>query len=220
MADVTVHVLQAAAGLPAEDMSFLSLTEAKQLLDLPADDTSRDDALKLTIAMMSAVIMRACNRMFARQTVEESWRELGSRRVFLTHWPVKREDIQSVYAGRRELIGEDRNDARIELEEQSGKLSHFGGWSEPVVVTYTGGFLLPTEAPLPLKHATLLLLRAAKQEATREAIEGIRSISHKESRVTFFDPSTIAKSTATTGVLGTGVQAADQLLYHYMRFWV
>src|ERR1700734_2577932 len=98
MADVTVHVLTPAAGLPAEDMSFLSLAEAKLLLDLDVADTTRDDQLKLTIAINSAVIMRACNRMFARQTVEESWRDLGSRRVFLTHWPVKREDIQSVYA--------------------------------------------------------------------------------------------------------------------------
>jgi hypothetical protein len=215
MADITIKVLDPAEGFPAEDMSFLSVDEATRLLDLHPEDAANDEQLKMQIAISSAVIMRACNRMFARQRVAESWRDLGSRRLFLTHWPVKEDDIETVSAGGRWLT-----DDQYELEEISGKLSNFAGWVEPAVVTYTGGFNLPDEAPLPLKHATLLLVRQARLEGSREAIEGIRMIAHKESRVMFFDPSATNKTTANIGPLGTGVLAVDQLLYHYMRFWV
>ena len=40
----------------------------------------------------------------------ETWRDLGSRRVYLTHWPVKEADIESVTTN-----GTDRLD--YELEE-------------------------------------------------------------------------------------------------------
>jgi len=216
MADVTVNVIEPADGYPAEAMSFLSLDEAKTLLGIESDDAAaNNDQLKMQIAISSAVIMRVCNRMFARQKVAESWRDLESRRVFLTHWPVKADDIESVASADRALASE-----QYELEEISGKLSNFGGWVEPVRIIYSGGFNLPDEAPLPLKQATLLLVRQAKLEASREAIEGIRMIAHKESRVMFFDPNSINRTTANIGPLGTGVLAVDQLLYHYMRFWV
>jgi hypothetical protein len=215
MADVTVNVIEAAEGYPAEDMSFLSVTEAKKLLGIDPDDDVNDEQLKMQIALSSAVIMRVCNRMFARETVAESWRDLGSRRVFLTHWPVKEDDIERVQSGTTVLDAD-----QYELEERSGKLSNFGGWIEPVRITYSGGFNLPEEAPLPLKHAALLLVRQARLEGSREAIEGIRMIAHKESRVMFFDPNSTTKTTATVGTLGTGIVAVDQLLYHYMRFWV
>jgi hypothetical protein len=101
-----------------------------------------------------------------------------------------------------------------------GKLSNFAGWVEPAVVTYAGGFNLPDEAPLPLKQAAFLLVRQARLDGSREAIEGIRMIAHKESRVMFFDPNSTTKTAANIGTLGTGILAVDELLYHYMRFWV
>ena len=216
MADITIDVLEPAVGFPdGEGRSFVSLKEAKLFLGLREDDTENDELLKMQIAINSAVIMRVCNRVFARQKVAESWRDLGSRRLFLTHWPVKREDIESVRAGGR-MVGP----GGYELEEQSGKLSNFSGWVEPVVVTYTGGFDLPNEAELPLKQCSFLLLRQARLDASREAVEGIRMIAHKEARVMFFDPSSTATKTTTAAGTLTPVPAVDQLLFHYMRFWV
>src|SRR5580704_9852642 len=115
MADVTVNVIEAAEGFPAEDMSFLSVAEAKTLLGIGPDDLADDGQLKMQIALSSAVIMRVCNRMFARETVAESWCDLGSRRVFLTHWPVKGDDIERVQSGAAVLDA-----GEYELEERSG----------------------------------------------------------------------------------------------------
>jgi hypothetical protein len=216
MADITIDVLEPAVGFPdGEERSFVTLKEAKLFLGLREDDTENDELLKMQIAINSAVIMRVCNRVFARQKVAESWRDLGSRRLFLTHWPVKREDIESVRSGARTVAP-----GGYELEEQSGKLSNFFGWVEPVVVTYTGGFALPDEAELALKQSSLILLRQARLDASREAVEGIRMIAHKEARVMFFDPSSSVTKATTVGTLGTGLQTVDQLLFHYMRFWV
>jgi hypothetical protein len=213
MADITIDVLEPATSM--ESRSFLSLKEAKLLLGLDEAAGPHDELLTMQIAISSDTIMRCCNRMMAKQKVSESWRRIGNGRLFLTHYPVKIDDIESVTAGRDE-----RDD--WELEQHSGKLSHYlGWWFEPVTVVYSGGFALPDEAPLPLKQACLLLLRHARQEATREAIEGIRMIGHKESRVMFFDPSAQQKATVGAGgTMGTGVQTVDQILAHYMRIWV
>ena len=204
MADITVEVLEPAEGYPAETMSFLSLEEAKLLLGLHTDDTANDEQLKFQIAIASSTIMTACNRMFARQKVAESWRELGSRRLFLTHWPVKRDDIESVLSGNQTL-----GPGAYELEERSGKLSNFAGSAEPVVVTYSGGFELPEGAELPLKQATELLVRLARHQATAESIAGIRMIGHKESRVMFFDPNAVKPAPAVGGGALTGNQSVE-----------
>ena len=44
------------------------------------------------------MIARLCNRIFAKETLIETWRDLGDgvRRLYLTHWPVKEADIVGV----------------------------------------------------------------------------------------------------------------------------
>jgi hypothetical protein len=210
MAELIVNILD-----PADVIDFLSIEEAKLLLGLPGGDASQDEALKLQISIASATIAQLCNRTFARERVSETWRKLGAARLFLTHFPVEQDDIEAVEAGGGALAPD-----AYELEEQSGKLLGLGRLAEPVRITYTGGFELPDEAPLPLKQATILLLVHARSQATRESIEGIRMISHKESRVMFFDPSQQqAKGGPAAGALGSGVKQVDDLLMHYVKLW-
>ena len=124
MADVTVKILE-----PADNFDLITLEELKTLLGLPitADATS-DPQLELLITINSAVIAELTNRVFAKEKVQETWRCLGSRRVYLTHYPVKETDIESVTTN-----GTDRLD--WELEEGSGKLSIFTDRQEPIIVT-------------------------------------------------------------------------------------
>jgi Phage gp6-like head-tail connector protein len=216
MADITVKVIT-----PATSFSFLTLAEVKTFLGITTSTPAEDAQLQMMIDMASATIMRCCNRMFAKETVRESWREVGNGRLFLSHWPIIDTDIESVTIGDdAELV----DPTGYELEEDSGKLSNYtDGWiaPEPTVVTYTGGYLLPDEAPMPLKQAAMLLVRDSKLAAARLSISGIRSLSHKDSRVQFYDFSKPLPQSAGGGLTKmTGDPTVDAILYHYTRLWV
>ena len=202
MANVSVKILD-----PADpDAGFLSVDEARILLNLGTLDAAATTSLTMQITMVSQTIMRICNRQFGRERVTETWRDVDGPQVYLTRWPVDEADVEMIEGG-----------ADYELEEASGRLWRAGAVGS-LRVTYTGGYDLPDEAPQPLKYACQLLLVQHRASATREAISGIRMISHKESRVMFYDPTAQPKAnTSAAGTLGTGIEAVDDLLIHYMR---
>jgi hypothetical protein len=207
MADRTIKVIT-----PATSGDFLTLDEAKTMLGITTDTPEEDAQLQMMISTCSATIMRICNRIFAREEIRESWRELASNRVFLSHWPVKEADIESV------TDGTSAASSGWELEEGSGKLSNYNGWSpQPITVTYWGGYDLPDEAPLPLKQATIILIRDERILMRQALVAGIRQISHKEARVSFFDPNAVLLK---TGGLTQSQQSLYYLLYHYIHFEV
>jgi hypothetical protein len=147
--------------------------------------------------------------------VRETWFELQGRRLFLSHWPVDKADIQSVEAPEGAVL----DPSSYRVEKESGKLALNDAPTLPVSVTYTGGYALPDEAPDDLKNATLLFVREGRIAAMREATTGLKSISHKDSRV-MFNPT-------PTGLFGTGgssstdaIRAAHALVYHYGRLEV
>jgi hypothetical protein len=87
-------------------------------------------------------------------------------------------------------------------------------WNHPVVVHYSGGYDLPTETPLPLKHAVVLLIREERIRMMQAQTAGIRQISHKEARVSFFDPNMLLlKSLGKSPTLA----AIESILSHYIR---
>jgi hypothetical protein len=206
MADVTVNVIT-----PADSYSLMTLDELKIALGAPTGTDVSDAQWQWLIDINSATISELCNRVFAKEEVEESWRDLVNRRVYLTHYPVKASDIQSVTTN-----GTDRLD--YELEEASGKLSLFTDQTEPIVVHYTGGFLLPDDAPLPLKQATVMLAASWKAQLAMIQVTGVRMIAHKEARVMFHTPANIAPGAGGTH---PGIPpSVDALLMQYTRLWV
>src|SRR5580765_78311 len=213
---------------PATSIDFMTLEEIKAALGIADTDTTQDEELAKQITMMSDIIAVQCNRSnldrhsFAKEKVQETWRELDSPRVYLSHWPVKTDDIESVYCPRTNStpsLAYPTNDPGWELEEHSGKLSLFGGQSEPISVTYTGGYDLPDECPPALKASCEILIRSWRIWNQRQLTSGIRSISHKDARVMFFDPNVLMKQQGSTP-LATAGQTVKDMLYHYMRFWV
>jgi gp6-like head-tail connector protein len=208
MADRIIKILT-----PAASYNLLTLDELKVMLGIDPTDTSQDAQLTQYIKSYSALIARSCNRVFARETVRETWRCNEQARIFLSHWPVAETDITSIESPRGTpiAIGD------YEVEERSGKIEFFTSYADPVVVEYTGGYLLPDETPEDLKEALTLFVRNAQAMAHRMTTAGIRSISHKEARVMFFDPNVATKG--QQGLLGS-VQinaATNTLLMHYTR---
>ena len=211
MADRNVQVLT-----PATSFDLMTLDEAKQMLGISLTDTSDDAQLAMFIDINSATISRLCNRVFAREEVTESWRELnGGNRVFLSHWPVLQADIESVQSPLGTMVSPDD----WELEEASGKVSFFGVAAiEPVVITYWGGYNLPNEAPGALKHALALLNLQSRLLASLGTIGGIHQLSHKEARISFHDP---AKILAAAMGQAAGMESPlMQVLSHYIHYEV
>jgi len=217
MADITIKVIT-----PADNYDLASLDEMKTMLGIAAGSTDQDAQLALWITQYSDVIATLCNRVFAYETLTETWRgdlppyDTQNGRVFLTHYPVKDEDL-TLATGSGSTI----DPASYELENRSGKLQFFGSWAEPIRITYSGGYNLPDEAPAALKQALAILVGEARVYVQRQLTSGIRSISHRESRVQFFDVNAvIAKLAGGAGPLGQASSSVNALLYKYIRFMI
>jgi hypothetical protein len=211
MADVIVRVLD-----PASTTDLLSLDELKINLGLSSGISTSDVLLEQAIAMNSASLAVRCNRVFAQERVEETWRWDGCEclqnpRIYLTHFPVQESDIESVMTG-----GSLVDSSNYSLEANTGKLRYLlGGWLDPTIITYTGGYDLPDDAPLPLKQAASILTRGAYFASLMAGVGGVKQLSHKHARVSFFDPA--QQALAATG--GPAMQQAiDSLISHYTRY--
>ena len=211
MADRTIKVLT-----PADSYALLTLDELKAVFGFPPADTTQDANLQGLIDGYSDVVATMCNRVFAKEEVEETWRgdppPYENYRVFLARWPVLPEDIQTV-----SVNGASVDPTNYEIETASGKLTVKFNWAEPLVVTYTGGYDLPEDAPPALKQAMMLLVQAARAQQLRGFVTGVRSISHKDARVMYFDPNT-SKGSGKGPSIGT--DTINALLSHYMRYEV
>jgi hypothetical protein len=212
MADRNIEILT-----PATNFDLITLSEAKLMTGMSVTDTSDDAQMQLFIDISSAVVAAYCNnRTFAKERVREEWRELSSfLRIFPSHWPIKVADLESVESPSGTVL----DPSTYVLEEYSGKISCYNGFTEPVVVTYTGGYDLPSGAPEALKSAVAMLIWQEKLRATTGAVAGIRMLSHKDSRVMFHDPTKIY--TAAMGAAKTPVETTlMKLLSHFTRFEV
>ena len=217
MADITVRIIQEAG-----NYDLATLEEMKAMLGIDPGNTAQDTQLQLWITQYSDVIATLCNRVFAYETLTETWRgdlppyDTQNGRIFLTHYPVKDEDI-TLATGAGSTI----DPASYELENRSGKLQFFGNWAEPIRITYSGGYNLPDDAPPALKQALAIMVGEARVYVQRQLTSGIRSISHRESRVQFFDVNAVmAKLAGGAGPLAQASQAVNHLLYKYIRYMV
>jgi hypothetical protein len=213
MADIWVKVLT-----PADSYALVTLDEVKSILGLPPTNTSEDTQLQMWIDQYSDVIATMCQRVFAYEQVAETWRGDGtpfdSPRLFLTHYPVVDADIVSVESPRGNIL----DPSVYEVEPQSGKMRIDGAWTDPVTVTYSGGYLLPDAAPPALKAATILLIQAARLQQRLNATGGVRMVRHGDTMVQYFDPLQVLGKAAPTAPLQAATDSVTGLLSAYMRF--
>jgi hypothetical protein len=197
---------------PADDTALIALEDAKIMLGLL--DSTQDQQLQMLIEQNSATIARMCNRKFGKERVREMHGVAAIKllpaksRIFLTRWPVKEDDVESVtVAG---------NAVSYVLEEESGKLEIDGVVSE-IVVTYSGGYDLPDESPLDLQQAIAVMVRETRTAAQQAAVTGVRMISHKSARVMFHPPSATTSSRTVGGGSSATKDALENLLMRYTR---
>lgn len=191
---------------PATELSLITLFEAKNALSM--HDEVSDDLIKLITIRASDEIARYCNRVFAQETVTETFYDTDGRdRLFLERYPVK--EVISVNGGPA---------TGYALDKLSGKLlSTNGGFSEPTAVTYTGGYELPFESPPSLRQASILAVREAYYASIR-GDSTIRMIGHKESRVIYFDPNAALKASGGSSSGGGGSAATRSMKALLERF--
>jgi len=227
LAIVNVKILE-----PADHFGFMTPAEARLGMGAVGAADISDEVLQFTIDQNSFIVATLCNRNFgathgfARQKVREIWRCLGepcdcpdaasSRRLFLSHWPVREEDVESVQAGNSIL-----DHYGWELEEHTGTLTVYG-IAEPIIVVYWGGFRLPEEAPPVLKYAATLLVRQEQSDAQTQAMAGIRMIAHKEARIVYHQASATQAAARGGGGGGTtpAMEPVKNLLVPFRRNWI
>jgi hypothetical protein len=210
MVDTILKVLT-----PATSQDLLTLAQLKQMLNILPTDTSQDANLQTYITQYSEIIAIECSRVFGYEEMRETLWCLQPRRYYVSHWPVLETDIQSIEAPRGGYVYQPGD---WEVEEESGKIELYAARDEPIVVTYSGGYHLPDEAPPSLQAACEIMIRAAMAMARIQAVSGVRSISHKDARVMFFDPNAALKFLGAP--LTAAVGSVQSLLQAYRRYWV
>lgn len=201
-----------------QDEAILTMYEARLGLNMSSSSTFQDDQLDMLIKWSSGEIAISCSRVFAKQTVQETFRDFHDyKRLPLGAYPIVQ--VTSVVENGVPLVeGTD-----YEINADGGTLNRIAGgatnWAEPVVVNYTGGFDLPNDAPSPLKQAAILLTRESYYAATRGDAT-VRMISHKDARVIYFDPNVKASGGKAGGPATPARRAIDALLSCYTRYEV
>jgi hypothetical protein len=218
-----VNVLEA-----ADDVGLISLEDCKILLGIPASDTTNDAQLQMLIDQNSMVLAEMANRdTWAKEKVIETWECVGpvccpdgSARIWLTRAPVKKSDIESVESPAGTVL----DPAAYDVEERTGQIKFPRGASGQIVITYTGGYELPDEAPLPLHQAAGMLVRSFRTEAAREATvgSGVRMYAHKDSRIMYHSPKDLnGGGSSSSGVTASASETAiKNLLSKYTRYWI
>jgi hypothetical protein len=200
---------------PAPDKSLITLYEAKVALKIAPSSSDSDELLKFIILRSSDEVQTLCSRVFPKEAVVETFREIEQpiTKLYLSRYPVQPLDVVSITADAGDVTG-------FDIDPESGKLSLTGGalWAESVVATYAGGYAIPQEVPPAIKQAVLLFTRDAYY-ASQRGDASVRQISHKESRISYFDPSKMGGSlSSSSGGGGSPAEnAARNLLQRYTR---
>jgi hypothetical protein len=215
MADRVVKILT-----PATTYDLLTLQELKVIFGILSTDTSQDVFYQTFITQYSDIIATTCNRVFGYEQVSEIWRCVNHddtnsmTRIFLSHYPL--DDSISITV--ESPAGTTIDPSTYLIEKNSGKIELLQAYSEPIKVTYWGGYALPASAPPALKQATALMVREGQALMQRLAVSGIRSISHKDSRVMYFDARQQIASVPGGAAIVNSV--TNNLLTHYIRYEV
>lgn len=166
---------------------------------------ANDAEVASQITACSRIIADLCGRVFALQTVTETFR-IGWRE-HCTALPLARFPVVgtvSLAANDSPLIA----DTDYDVDTEGGIIWHIhhGHFHGKVVATYTGGYDLPDDAPAGLARACLEFVKAQRYLAGRDP--GVRAVMAGENRVDYFDYyQRFGIGGASTGALPSNAEA-------------
>lgn len=204
---------------------LITLEEAK--VELGVTGSSEDDAISSRITRASKVIAEHCDRQFAFASAVETFvfyahhhhhhryhhhhARLGPALV-LRLYPVA--EIESITIDGLALDAD-----AFDVNPEAGMIWLLDNafWHGRVVVTYSGGYNLPDDAPGALEQACIELVRQyrnAASSASSAGASGIRSVTHGDETVTFDN----ASSSSSSSKSGSGLpQVIIDLLSPFRR---
>lgn len=204
--DSDVVIVESTAD-PVYDLTTVEAVNAALGL---TSSSSNDAEVAAQITSCSKIIAGFCGRIFAMQTLIETFRVGWSepcKSLPLAQWPV---------IGNVSLIANDcalisGTDYKVDNIAGIIRTVHPHGYFRGILVaTYTSGFDLPDNAPAELARACLEQIREQRFSTNRDP--GIRNVSAGDASVSYFDPRT------STGLSSGAVSATvDGLISSYKR---
>jgi uncharacterized phiE125 gp8 family phage protein len=171
---------------PAGSYDLTSLATVKAELEITRG--AEDGDLARWIKQASDAIAKHCNRIFARETVSETFRtRCREDGLLLSRFPVT--GLISVVENDATLTAADYELAGDGSGGVLNRLRCDRDWTWPtgkIVVTYTAGYALVTDLPEGIERAAILLVTHYRSTAGRDAflrseeIPGVRTASYQD----------------------------------------
>ena len=202
-----MHAILDILGPTDSSVDLISLDDLK--LALGITDDSEDTQLQAMITFQSRIIAEYCDRRLAFAeaietfTFDRNETMLPRQALTLSLYPVV--EIAEV-----STAGATSGD--WDFDPASGRVWTTGNWADEVAVAYSGGYVLPDEAPARLQKAVIEAVNESRTVGARDA--SIREVQHGDTRVSYFTPTL---STASSGFLSAVV--AD-LIKPYRKLYV
>jgi Phage gp6-like head-tail connector protein len=203
-----MHSILDILGPTDSSVDLISLDDLK--LALGIEDSSEDAQLQAMITFQSRIIAEYCDRRLAFGEALETFTFDPGEML-----PVRQALTLSLYpvAEILEVSTAGATSADYDFDPASGRLWTGGGWTVgEVAVVYSGGYLLPDEAPARLQQAVIQAINESRTSGTRDP--SIRELQHGDTRISYF---TSSLSTASSGYLSAPV---TDLIKPYRRLYV
>lgn len=169
----------------AETYDLTTLARVK--LELGITDGSKNELLTDLIKETSAIISEYCGRVFASETVEEKFFPFrddeprvisaGPKKLQVARWPISA--VASLTENGTVLV----EDTDFIVDYKNGQLIRLGGdgypglWpTSPIVVDYTGGYLLLPSLPRGIERACIEFVRLKYYATKRDPLVKQESI--------------------------------------------
>lgn len=153
---------------PADSVDLTILANVKAELGITSTD--EDANLETWIDQASGMITAACNRVFGKETVRETFRAYNVERICLQRNPVT--SITSVVEDGVTLV----ENTDFVVDYDSGIITRLCGdyetrWNfRTLVITYAAGYDLLGTLPIAIERATITMVKQFRSAAARDPL--------------------------------------------------